>query len=263
LSPASIRIKELAAALLGIQQRLLARLQRLEAIERKLFGSVRARRLRAGARYARQIELERQRLGRELHTGVGQMLAAIRMQTEMIEEQITTDREQVREAVSRISRLAQEGLEQVRSVSRRLHPPAWQRLSLDEALRDLWEMSGVAERFQSSLSLQALPKAPSPALKNLLYRSAQEALSNAMQHASATRIDLALTATADWVRLQIRDNGVGFDARKTMAQCGVGSGIGLRSIQDQAFALGGKLLITSGPLGTTLEISVPWGKESA
>jgi two-component system NarL family sensor kinase len=232
---------------------------RLQAVERNLYTRVRQQKRGGGRQAIRQMERERQRLGRELHTGVGQMLAAIRLQLEVIAVQLPEPPGPVRQALERISTLASDALEQVRSISKRMHPPEWQRLTLEAALQQLWEMSGIPQRFEASLRLETLPREPDQEVKVLFYRAAQEALSNLTRHARATRIEMTLRGQGDGAALQIRDNGVGFDAAKLWtAPASVSSGIGLRSIREQAAALGGKLEIESGPLGTTLSVSAPY-----
>jgi signal transduction histidine kinase len=245
--------------LAGLHGNLLGHYFRLQRAERNL--STRARRSRGGggAQALRQIELERQRLGRELHTGVGQMLAAIRLQLEIITRQLPSPPAPVQQALGRIATLADDALEQVRFLSRRLHPPEWQRLSLQAALRQLWEISGVPEKFDASLRIGELAREPDLEIKVLLYRAAQEALSNLTQHSQATRIDMVLAERSGRLVLTIRDNGVGFDvAALFSAPPNVASGIGLRAIREQAASLGSKINIQSGPSGTTLEVSTPF-----
>ena len=124
---------------------------RLEKVARRLEARVRERRRGNGWKATRQIELERQRLGRELHTGVGQMLAAVRLQMELISANLTDPPAVVRQGLEKISILVRDALEEVRSVSKRLHPPEWQRLTLESALRQLWGMSGVPESLPNRL----------------------------------------------------------------------------------------------------------------
>jgi len=247
------------AGLLHLQSSLLRHCLRLQLIERDL-STFAGRRGRGGGRGAvRQIELERQRLGRELHTGLGQMLAAIRLQLEIVAAHLPDPPALVGQALSRISTLANEALEQVRSVSGRLHPPEWQRLTLEAALRQLWDISGIAQRFEASLRIQPLPREPDLEVKVLIYRAVQEALSNVARHARATRIGAALEMADDRVVLTIQDDGVGFDVAALLrAPASVASGIGLRSIREQAAALGGNVEIESGPAGTKLVVSVPF-----
>ena len=251
--------REQTAALLGLETSLLRHCLRLQCAERDLSAFARQRRRGSGRGAVRQIELERQRLGRELHTGLGQMLAAIRLQLEIVAALLPDPPSLAQQALSRISTLANEALEQVRSVSGRLHPPEWQRLTLEAALQQLWDLSGIPHRLEASLRIQPLPREPDLEIKVLMYRAAQEALSNVARHARATRVDVVLETRDDCLILTIRDDGVGFDVAGLLrGPASVASGIGLRSIREQAAALGGKLEIESGPSGTTLVVSVPF-----
>lgn len=258
VSPEEENVRHESTGLLLIQGNLLRHYFQLQKVERTL--SARARQKRRGGRPSIfQIERERQRLSRELHTGVGQMLAAIRLQLEIIGTQAPDPPAPVQQALRRISTLANEALQQVRSVSKRLHPPEWQRLTLESALEQLWETSGIPQRFQASLRIDPLPGEPALEVKVLMYRAAQEALSNLTRHSRATRIDMTLQLTEGVLILTIQDNGVGFDAqRQFSAPASVAAGIGLRSIREQAASLCGKLIVESSRVGTKLEISAPF-----
>jgi signal transduction histidine kinase len=251
--------REEIAALLRLECSLLRHCLRLQLAERDLSTFARNRRRGTGRGAVRQIDLERQRLGRELHTGLGQMLAAIRLQLEIVATLLPGPPPPVERALSRISALANEALEQVRTVSARLHPPEWQRLTLEAALEQLWDISGIPQRFEASLRIQPSPREPDLEVKVLIYRAVQEALSNVARHARATRVDAALETRDNCVVLTIRDDGVGFDVAALLrGPASVASGIGLRSIREQAAALRGKLEIESGPAGTKLVVSVPF-----
>jgi signal transduction histidine kinase len=244
--------------LLRLQISLLHHYIRLQAIERNLSSRARGRR-RSGFSPVRQIELERQRLGTELHTSVGQLLSAIRLQLEVVASQLSSPAPMVQQALDRISALAADALEQVRSISKRLHPPEWQRLTLEAAIQQLWDLSGIPQRFESRVRIDALPGQPDLDAKVLIYRAAQEAVSNVIRHSRATRVEASLEARGDKIVLRFQDNGVGFDAvRLFSAPPNLGGGIGLRTIREQAEVLGGTLEIESGPDGTKLEITVPF-----
>lgn len=228
---------------------------RLERAERKLSARVKSRPIANGGKIARQMELERQRLGRELHTGVGQMLAAIRLQLEVVASQISDPAEAAQRALEAIGRLAGEALEQVRGISRRLHPLEWQRFTLEEALTQLWHASGIPERFEARLSIQQLPHEPAHEIKVLFYRVAQEGLANIARHSRASQVEMILEASAETISLTIHDNGRGFDwPAMAAAPANIESGIGLRSIREEAADSGAKLDIKSGPDGTTLNV---------
>jgi two-component system NarL family sensor kinase len=251
------RAKELTWALVQLECSQVERMQRLSVAERQLAGTVKQKRGDEGRNTIRQLELERQRIARELHTGVGQALAAIKIQTEIVNTNLPDPPPPVRQAVDRIATLADDALGQVRSVSKRLHPPQWQQLPLDVALRQLWETSGMEAKLEGVLRLQRPPIEPVVEVKSLFYRAAQEAMSNILRHSGAKRIQLILQMVRDRLVLQVKDNGKGFDARQVMSRPhGVAGGIGLPALREQARAIGAKLVVKSGGLGTTLELSV-------
>lgn len=241
----------------GLGQDLLGRYFQLQKAERKLADSIRGARSGRRTSALHQIERERRRLGRDLHTGVGQMLAAIRLQLEVIATQMPNPAQAVQEALGRIDWLSQEALQQVRGVSRRLYPPEWQRLTIDEALRQLWETTGIGQRFEGHLSLNPLARDPSQEIKVLIYRTAQEALSNIGRHSDASRVEMTLETIRDRIVLTMRDDGRGFDP----AALDAGAGLGLRSMRDAAAEVGAKFEVESAPGSTTLSVYAPFEAE--
>ena len=243
----------------GLQGDDLRRFTRLEQTARKLVAHARRRQTGGGRAVVELIEEERARLGRELHTGVGQLLVSIVRQAETAEAQLPAGASAVSQTLGRISSAASEALALVRAVGARLHPPEWQRLTLEAALEQLWRISGIPQRYQAELSLAALPAGTEPVIKALFYRAAQEAFSNIDQHAHASRVRLTLTADANQIELTVWDNGPGINTAELIAApAQIGTGIGLRSIREQAAAVGGKMALESGPLGTTLRVSAPF-----
>jgi signal transduction histidine kinase len=258
-SRARTTLGEEAGGLLQLQTRFLQHYFRLWKAEQNLSKLMHATRPLAGISAVRQVELERERLGRDLHTGVGQLLVAIRLQLEVIATQFPDPPASVQQALNRIATLANDAGEQVRSLSRHLHPPEWQRLGLEAAVRQLWESSGVPQSFAASLTIEPLPREPEQEAKVLVYRAVQEALTNLVRHAHASRVDMTLGGRGDYVVIRIQDDGVGFDVAGLLtAPANVSRGIGLRSIREQAVSLGGTLDIVSGEGGTRLELSVPF-----
>ena len=186
------------------------------------------------------------------------MLAAIRLQMEFIVNHLDNPPTSILQAASRVNSLASEALDQVRSVSRRLHPPEWLRLELETAVRQLWDISGVPEKYHGRIRIDPLPEEPDLEVKILIYRAMQEALSNVSRHSQATRVEASLEPLDQTVVLRVTDNGIGFDpAKLASAPASVASGLGLRAIREQAGAIGGKLAVESGPSGTTLVLTAP------
>lgn len=210
-----------------------------------------------GAILADSLEAERQRLGRELHTGVGQSLAGIHVHVSLLETAWPDPPEPVRKNLNRISALAHAALEQVRGVSRRLYLPAWQAQSLVEALRSLWDGSGVSEKFAGTLDLRELSAEPPPEVRRAIYLVAQEGISNAIQHADARHVRLSLGEEGGRITLEVADDGPGFRAPGDPATLAPSAGIGLRSMRDLARQLDGDFQAQSTPEGAKLTISFP------
>lgn len=253
-------VQPAAFALRHLEGRLLMHYFQLREAEQSIAERVRRGRRHAGAgQLIQHVERERQRLGRELHTGVGQMLAAIRLQVETVAAAIPDRPPAAQQALDRISLLAGEALEQVRAVSRRLHPPVWHRLTLEDALRQMWISSGVPEKFAATAAIQALSRDPEPEIKALIYRAAQEGISNLVCHSRATAARVSLSESEDGLQLTVWDNGGGFEAAAVWdAPANVNAGLGLRSLREEAAAVGASVRIESGDTGTSLVVAAPF-----
>ncbi len=200
---------------------------------------------------AEVLESERARLARELHAGAGQALAGIRIHLELIDSLLDNPPAQVRTSLERIGTLAQEALDQVRSVTRLSYPPAWERVRLAEAIEKLWNTMGISEKFDAHLDIGVMAEEPPLEIRTMVYRAAQEALANVVRHAGATRLRLRLRQEAGRVTLLVEDNGRGFGSGAA------GDGIGLRAIRDQAADLKAEFRLHAGAGGTTFFLSVP------
>jgi signal transduction histidine kinase len=237
----------------------LRRFSRLEQTARKLVEHSRRRQTGDGRAVIELIEAERARLGRELHTGVGQLLVSVLRQAELAGTQLPAGETEALRTLDSISTAASEALAIVRAVGARLHPPEWLRLSLEAAIEQLWRNGGFPQRYHGEIELAATPAEIEPAIKALFYRAAQEALSNIDEHTHATRVRLTLATGADSIELTVWDNGAGTDiAALAAAPAAIGARLGLRSIREQAAVAGGKVVFESGPLGTKLVVSAPF-----
>jgi signal transduction histidine kinase len=210
-----------------------------------------------------EIERERARIARELHAGAGQPLAGIKINLELLDSCLRTAQgeanavpDEARETLNRLNHLAEAALGQVRAVSHRLHPPAWQQLSVSDALRLLVEESGITHKCRTSLRLDPLLTPLPHSVKTVLYRCAQECISNVLRHSGATEFELGLSERTDRVEMTIHDNGRGIpgDAWRR-------GGIGLASLREHTHAAGGDLTIDTGPQGTTIRVCLPVAEE--
>ena len=204
-------------------------------------------------------EAERARLSRELHDGISQMIVSAKLLIESASEHLRRSGADVPAAQAALStglaRLTHT-LREVRCISHALRPAMLDDLGLAAALeqltRELREETGIAVDFTHV----EMPHAPdlSDAETTVLFRIAQESLTNIVQHARASRALLTLMLTPVDVTLTIADNGRGFDVARALTD--PGGGIGLRNMRERLETLGGSLSITSQPGSTLLSARV-------
>jgi two-component system NarL family sensor kinase len=150
-------------------------------------------------------------------------------------------------------------LSEIRSVSKRLHPPDWQGLGLAGAIEWLWVTSAIPEKFHATLELHPVESDLPEAVRFAVYRAAQEGLANVLRHSGATALRLEMGQRGDRIYLVLEDNGSGFDAREALngRTNPALRGIGLRAMRSEVLGLGGYFEIQSSPGGTKMEIAVP------
>jgi signal transduction histidine kinase len=196
-------------------------------------------------------EAERTRIARELHDDIGQQVALLAIDLELLEAAVPV-RDQAgrlsQEALSRTRALAGS----VHDLSHRLHPAKLRLIGLAAALRGL-----VNEMPQSDMAItfthEELPSALPADMTLCLYRIAQEAVQNALKYSQAHELSVHLGCGSGRVTLTIVDNGVGFDVDEAW-----GKGLGLVSMAERVEPLGGAVTIRSTPgEGTRLEVTVP------
>jgi two-component system NarL family sensor kinase len=206
-----------------------------------LWPTIDARGSQPGRGIMQELERERSRIARELHAGAGQPLAGIQINLEILDGCAGDLPPSGKAALGRLQSLAEQALQQVRAVSHNLHPPDWQGLSTETALRQLVRDSGLAGRLAIDLDIQPLPEEPAQAVKIAIYRCTQECLSNVARHSDATELHVSLHPDGRMIELRLRDNGRGFPQDQP-----AGPGIGLTAIREHAIALDGTCSITSG-----------------
>jgi PAS domain S-box-containing protein len=184
---------------------------------------------------------ERQRLARELHDSVSQALYGIALGARTARTMLDRDPMQAAEPLDYVLQLADVGLAEMRALIFELRPAALETDGLVAAL----ERRLAATRARHGVELVVeLCEVPIATLDNIvaLYLIAQEALYNTIKHARATRVELRLSHANEWLTLDLRDNGAGFDPTGAFP-----SHLGLRSMRERAHQLGGTLEIESAP----------------
>lgn len=208
-------------------------------------------------------ENERRRVARELHDGVSQLLASVRFRLLAVEGWLH-DRadDTLRREVTRAKSYLAAALCEVRAISHNLRPRELDDLGLLAAIQsaaaDLEEHSALRVRCELARLRQRLP----PEVELALYRIYQEAVSNILKHAGATRLEVRLTREHGGVTLLISDDGRGFTAARRR-QRSARSSLGLVNMRERAEFINGTLTIKSVPReGTTIAVWVPVSKPS-
>jgi signal transduction histidine kinase len=210
----------------------------------------RARRL--ASEVIRAGDRQRALIGRELNESTAQVLAALAFETSALAS--GTSDPDVRERLETIRSLTSEALDHVGMLAQTVHPRVLDDLGLVVALkgfaRRIRETTAVEVDVYADIEAAHIPDASAA----MLYRVAEEAVSNAMRHGWAERICIRLTATEAAVRLLVTDDGRGFDVDAARS----GGGIGLFMMQERASLAGGTFSIESGPAqGTTVQVFLP------
>lgn len=197
---------------------------------------------------------ERLRLAREVHDTLGQNLAAILMRLETLDALLDddTDRERLSEILRGAMTLARNNLEDARRAVLDLRAAPLENRTLSEALEAL--ASEIGSDAGPDVRVECVGGHPlSARVESGLYRIAQEALNNVVEHADANKVLVELTSTPDYATLAIEDNGRGFEVENDIE-----GRHGLLGMRERARLLGGSLVVDSAPgRGTRLEIRIP------
>lgn len=204
------------------------------------------RRFQALARSAWQVsEDERRRLARDLHDGLGQNLTALQ---HLLEQAQAAAHGPPRGLIERALSTVRLTLEEVRGIAQALRPRVLDDLGMTAALSWLARTMGAAGRFHVHLDVvDPMPQLSDP-LATLVFRVAQEALTNAARHARCQNVLLRLSADGGWLTLLIADDGLGFDPKAAgPASADAFSGGGLAGMRERLALFGGSLDVVSSP----------------
>lgn len=196
---------------------------------------------------------EQERIGHDLHDGLGQELTGIALMLKALQGQLDRKPADLKRGIEEILGLLGHALASTRSIAGGLTPVAIEHGGLIEALRAMAAQarhsSGVKLRLR--LDADAVRDLPTPVQLHL-YRIAQEALSNAVRHSGATQVSLSLGQRGGTLRLAVADNGAGLGAQK-----GGSEGLGLHIMQYRAQLIGARLDMRRPPKGGTA-VEVTW-----
>jgi two-component system, NarL family, sensor histidine kinase UhpB len=193
-------------------------------------------------------EAERLRVARELHDEIGQTLTAVTIQA----ERAAHGDSELAQALRAVADGVRESLDEVRRIARELRPEALDDLGLANALIALCTRMGAQGGPRIERDLQAKLPPLSPDVELVIYRVAQEALTNALRHSGARNAKLSLTADAEFVTLAVTDDGKGLPTPLPPGTAG------MAGMRERALLVGGMLSVASSPEdGTEVRLMIP------
>jgi len=177
-------------------------------------------------------EIERKRIARDLHDGLGSMLSGLKIHLRLAEKENCVNRTDINE-------LLDNSIKELRNVSQNLMPESLVTFSLEYALKDLCLGNSNPEtniEFQYLVKKYSLPKN----YEIMIYRIIQELLNNALKYAKASQILVSCSQNKDVFFITVEDNGIGFDVSQSNK-----NGMGLKNIKNRVDFMNGKLEIDS------------------
>lgn len=201
---------------------------------------------------------EQRRLARELHDSVGQLLAAIGMNTAVISAEANKLTPDAAKALSENARLVQDVSREIRTISHLLHPPLLDEAGLASALR--WYVEGFAERSKIKVDLEIPPDFRRlPDDKEIaIFRVIQECLTNIHRHSESPTAAISMHQHEDRMLVRVQDSGKGIPREKQWDLFKSGrTGVGFAGMRERLRELGGSLEIQSEGKGTLVTATLP------
>ena len=196
---------------------------------------------------------ERNRLARELHDTLAHAMSGLSVQLETIDAYWDVDRTLAKTFLETALKTARSGNEETRRALKSLRASPLEDMGLVQALRTLSEGAAARAGLKVDISLPETCEILSPDVEQSVYRVAQEAITNVINHARATHLYLTLSTTHGKITLTVKDDGVGFDTAKTNQT----HQFGLTGMKERAHLCGGEIFVLSQPgSGTTIKLTI-------
>jgi len=202
---------------------------------------------------------ERRRIARELHDGVGQLLAALKMNSSSVTKERTKLSAAARQSLDENATLIEQASQEIRTMSHLLHPPLLDEVGLESALR--WYTDGFAQRSKISVHLQLAPDFSEGLPRDLalaLFRIVQECLTNVHRHSESSSTFVTLARSWNEITLEVKDKGKGISPEiQSKISSGQSSGVGFRGMRERIHQFGGRLQVRCDQDGTRIVAILP------
>jgi signal transduction histidine kinase len=205
-------------------------------------------------------EEERKQISRELHDEISQILTGINVRLAALKIEATANTGNLKKKIASTQRLVEKSVAAVHHFARELRPAMLDDLGLVPTLltfmKDLRKRTGLQIRYTASTPDQV--EQLDNLKRTVLYRIAQEALTNVTKHAVATMVAVSIKTEADGIAMAVSDNGRSFDASGAFTARG-GKRLGILGMRERAEMVGGTFAIESvAGTGTTVHVRIPF-----
>lgn len=201
---------------------------------------------------------ERRRIARELHDSVGQLLAAVSMNSAVVEKESNKLSPEAAKRIHENAAMVEEATKEIRTISHLLHPPLLDEAGLSSALH--WYVEGFSERSKIAVKLD-IPQSFAGLSKEMelcIFRVVQECLTNIHRHAGSPTAAIRITQDGVNLRMEIEDAGKGVPSEKeSVLVSSAKGGVGLRGMRERLRRLSGTLQIQSTGHGTRVVAVLP------
>jgi two-component system NarL family sensor kinase len=190
---------------------------------------------------------ERSRIATDMHDGLGQLLAATKLQTDALRH---ADETELPDKIKTIKDTLDQASAEVRVIIHDLVPRKLERDGLWEAVEELAKSTGVTEELHVRVTSDGDRGRYPPRIELNLYRIVQELLTNAVRHAHSSEIVIELRYTTQQLQIRVTDNGIGYDTTQTNND-GLSGGNGLRNVASRTAWLHGAVSYSRNQQGGT------------
>jgi signal transduction histidine kinase len=206
-------------------------------------------------------EAERQRIARELHDGLGPALASLNVRLQTTRKSLEQEHHPAAQEIQELAELAQTNIKDIRQLIYDLRPLALDELGLLPAVREYLIKYQQEHRLQVYFLVNQEELGLSTEMETAIFRLIQEALTNIARHADAQRVDISIQQDLQHLRVEIDDDGKGFDLNDALDRTQKGGHLGLWSMRERVKQLGGRIKIDSQPTrGTYIRVELPLHK---
>jgi signal transduction histidine kinase len=202
-------------------------------------------------------EEERKKISRELHDVIAQTLTSINVRLTTLKKEATLNTRGLERSITRTQRLVEHSVNIVHRFARELRPTVLDDLGLIPALHTFMKSFRQQTGIGVSLSAFAAVEHVNGDKRTVLYRVAQEALTNVARHAQASQAEVKIQKIDGAICMKIKDNGKGFPAKRVL-HAKEGKRLGLLGMRERLEMVGGRFALTSAPgKGTTILAQIP------